>query len=267
MAFWRRSKALFLFAIQQNLEYRFNYFIDAVAQPIIAAIVELTLWYAVFASSGLTTLGGFQLRDYLAYAFWAAFVSRLSTNWMYEFRMIEEIESGSINSLLVRPLSFYEYYLSQFMGYKAITIVMSLWVPLVAGSIIGFPILHGRIPAVLASLILYLIMVHTLSFCVACFAFKLTKVGSFTMAKNLALWVLSGELFPLDLLPEPTRSILIALPFSNAVYIPVGYLTGRLGFDLWLQGVLSTMAGILVFGLIARGLWQKGVREYAGTGA
>ncbi len=66
---------------------------------------------------------------------------------------------------------------------------------------------------------------NSISFLVSCAAFFLNKIHSFTAAKNLALWVISGEIIPLDLMPEPFRTILIALPFSSGVFIPVGYLT------------------------------------------
>lgn len=44
--------------------------------------------------------------------------------------MIEEIESGTVDGIIVRPISFYEYYFSQLMGYKFITTLTSLLIPL-----------------------------------------------------------------------------------------------------------------------------------------
>lgn len=98
-----------------QLEYRLNYLVDAVIQPSATSLIELTLWLAVFKSSGQTLINGFPFEAYVGYAVWAAFVGRVTSTWMYEFRMMEEIDSGSINSSLVRPMSFFEYYLSQFM--------------------------------------------------------------------------------------------------------------------------------------------------------
>src|SRR4051812_23467450 len=111
--FLRRNLGFAKLAIVSNLEYRVNYLIDALLQPIITTGIELTLWYAIFKTSNSPTIGGFTREYYLSYALWAAFAARISVSWMYEFRMIEEIESGSVNSLIVRPMSFYEYYLSQ----------------------------------------------------------------------------------------------------------------------------------------------------------
>lgn len=267
IVFWRRNKAFFSVAIQQNLEYRFNFALDCFVQPMVAAVIELTLWLAIFRGASFSTFGGYSLNDYLAYAFWGAFVARIATTWTYEYKMIAEIESGSLNALLMRPTSFFEAYMSQFLGYKLTTILGSLWVPIAFCSALGFPILYERLPGMLLTILLYLLFVQTLSFIIANMAFHLTRVGSFTVAKNLALWVLSGELFPLDLLPEPFRSTFIAIPFSNAVYIPVGYITGRVSYETWTQGLLSIVIGLAVLGLIANFTWKKGVKAYVGTGA
>jgi ABC-2 type transport system permease protein len=265
--FWRRNLGFFRLAVITNLEYRVNYLTDAVLQPALATLIEITLWIAVFRSAGRAEIGGFTQEYYLAYVLWAAFLGRITTTWMYEYRMIEEIELGTVNSLLARPVSFFEYYLSQFMGYKLVTSAISLVFPLAVSLYFLLPTDFSRLPGALALVFYYLFFVHTLSFCIACLAFRLNKVTSFTVAKNLGLWLFSGELFPLDLLPEPWKGIFISLPFANAVYIPVGYLTGRADHSLLLQGFASATVGIAVAGLVAYGLWRSGLRRYSGTGA
>lgn len=234
-------------------------------------MIELTLWYAVFRglaiATGTTQLGGFGREWYLAYAIWAPFVSRITSNWMYEGRMIEEIESGSINGILTRPMSFFEYYLSQFLGYKITTTLLSLMVPIAAIAILDLPTQWERLPGALALIGLYLIFLHLLSFAISTLAFSLTRVFSFTVAKNLAMVLLSGELLPLDLFPETWRNILLWLPFANAVYVPVGYLTGRIGPDIFLQGLFTLTVGILVASVLAWRMWRSGLSRYVGTGA
>lgn len=265
--FWKRNKAFFKLAVISNLEYRLNYFIDAIAQPIISAGIEVTLWYSLFHTMGKNEIGGYAQEAYLTYALWGAFVTRISINWMYEFRMIEDIESGAINSLLVRPISFFECHLSQFLGYKIVTTLISLAIPLLATAFFQLPFDYSKIPLALGLVTYYLFFLHITSFCVATFAFHLNKIHSFTVAKNLTLWVLCGELFPLDLLPEPLKSIIIGLPFSSGVYLPVGYLTGRVTTETMMNGFTSTTAGIILFGLLSYGLWKKGLSTYSGTGA
>jgi ABC-2 type transport system permease protein len=79
--------------------------------------------------------------------------------------------------------------------------------------------------------------------------------------------MLTGELYPLDLVPAPFREWVLWLPFANSVYVPVGYLTGRVGIDQVVRGVISILISLLIFGLIARTVWLAGRRRYSGTGA
>ncbi len=254
-------------AILSQLEYRFNFFTDAVIQPLMTALIEVTLWSAILASTATGTLGGFSRANYLAYALWAAFFARNSANWMYEYKMMEEIESGSVNSVLSRPISFYEYYLGQFMGYKALIIFSSVLIPVVIVRYFSGPTILARLPLACFLTLFYLVFVHTLSFALASFGFFFNRVYSLTLGKNIALWVLGGELFPLDLLPEPFRHVFIALPFANAVYIPVGYITGRVDLSVVIQGFISISIGLVVLGSFAALIWTAGRRTYSGTGA
>lgn len=225
------------------------------------------MWVALFKGAGQQTINGFPFEAYVGYAVWAAFIARVTSTWMYEFRMIDEIDSGSINSLLVRPFSFFEYYLSQFLGYKLCTTVVSLVVPIAASLAFSLPVHWERLPAVFLLVTYYLFLVQTLSFIVASSAFHINRAGSITVAKNLTLWLCTGELIPLDLFPQAIRSFLLALPFSNAAYVPVAFLTGRIDLDAFLNGIRSITIGLLVLAPIAAWAWRRGIRKYAGTGA
>jgi len=267
VSFWRKNRAAAKLAILSQLEYRLNFFIDAYFQPLITTTVEVTLWYGIWSQGDFTTLNGFGLDSYLSYALWATFVARVTTNWMYESMMAEDIESGKINAILLRPYSFYSFYLSQFMGYKTFVMLGTLGIPLAAAYLFDLPVTFSRLPLVFVLLFFYLIFVHTVSFFVASFGFFMTRVHSLTTGKNIVLWVLSGELFPLDLIPDPYRQWAIASPFASGAYVPVAYMTGRVEVDAVWRAFVSVAVGLLVMGGAAMMMWSGGVRRYAGTGA
>lgn len=181
--------------------------------------------------------------------------------------MIDEIDSGRINAILTRPISFYEFYLGQFMGYKTLCAVISLCVPVIACLIVPSPTQFHRLPLAIGLSFYYLILVHTMSFTVASIAFFYNRIHSLPAAKNIALWVLSGELFPLDLVPEPWRAVIIKLPFSSGAYLPVGYLTGRFDSGTIMQGFVSITIAIVFFAIVGSIIFQSGRRHYSGTGA
>lgn len=267
MAFWKRNLALFNLAIVSNLEYRFNYIIDTIVQPLLGVLVEILLWSAIFTGLDTATVGGFTKESYLAYALWGPFFSRIAISWMYEARMIEEVVSGSINSILTRPIGFFEYYLSQLMGYKTITTFVPIVIPIVASIYFKLPFNWERLPIAFLLVFYYLMIVHQMSFIVSCCAFFFNRVHSFTVAKNLFIFLLMGELVPIDLMPPWLEKIMLTMPFASGVFIPVAYIIGRVELDVVLNGFIAVTYGILFFGAISYWIWKKGLKEYVGTGA
>lgn len=267
IAFWRRNLAFCKLAIVSNLQYRFNFIIDSILQPTITVGIELILWIAIFSVGGMTEIGGFTQPMYLAYVVWAPFLGRIGISWMYESMMVEEVANGNINIILTRPISFYEYYLSQLMGYKFVTTLVSMIIPIIVTFSYNLPIHYSRIPLAFVLVFFYLLLVHNLSFIVSTFSFFMTKVKSFTLVKNLSLWLLAGELIPIDLMPPALAKFLLILPFSSGVYIPVSYMTGRCDIDLVQQGFISIFVSFVLSSIIARVLWKKGLKDYTGTGA
>ncbi|MFA6235949.1 MAG: ABC-2 family transporter protein [Bacteriovorax sp.] len=265
--FLKRNLAFANLAIVSNLEYRLNYFVDAFVQPILTTGIEILLWIAVFKGAQTEFIAGFSKDSYLSYALWSAFFSRIATSWMYEFRMIEEVSSGTINSIIVRPMSFYEYYLSQLMGYKFITTALSLTIPVLASMYFQLPATLSRLPLAVLLCFYYLILVHSISFIISTMAFHFTKISSITVAKNLFMWILMGELFPLDLLPEPYKTAIISIPFASGVFVPVGYITGRVEINTVLTGFISVTISLIFVNILGAYLWKKGLESYVGTGA
>lgn len=269
MSFWQRNLAASKLAWIQQLTYRLNLFVDAALQPTLTASMEIALWYVMVSSIGSgNSLGGFSREYYLHYALWAAFFARISSNWMYESRMADEIQSGTINVILTRPLSFYEFYLSQFMSYKVLTSMLSLVVPaVVAMFFLPGPTDLSRLPLACLCVLFFLFFIFSLSFIVVCAAFRFNKVQSFTYAKNFAIWTLSGELFPIDLAPPAFRDFLLSLPFPAGVYVPVGYMTGRFGSGLVYFSMGRVAIGLVLASVLGAILWRRGMKTYVGTGA
>jgi ABC-2 type transport system permease protein len=225
------------------------------------------MWFAIFESANALTIGGFTRDNYLAYGVWAPFLGRIAVSWMYESMMVEEVASGSINVILTRPISFYEYYLSQLMGYKVTTTLISMVAPLAVTYFFDLPIHYSRIPLAIGLVFYYLLLVHTLSFVISTFAFYMTRVRSLTLVKNLTLWLLAGELVPIDLMPPAIAKVLLLSPFPAGVYTPVAYITGRAGSELVVQSFISVTISTVIAVIIGSVLWRKGLQSYTGTGA
>jgi len=234
--------------------------------PLCYFLVEAAFWTGLIEASGNELLGGFPTSYYIGY-FLYTILQLGSLNWRFERAMIAEINSGAVNALLLRPSSFYEYHMGQLLGQKLITaFVMVPVISFIAWGW-GLPFHPERLPIVLLMGISYVILLFSLHFAVAAMAFFFDNVYSLNNTKNMIIWVLTGELMPLDLLPSPIREWVIALPFSCGIYIPAAYLSGRIGTEAFMKGFIGLGAGGVFFGLLARFVWKQGLRRYGGTGA
>jgi len=77
---------------------------------------------------------------------------------------------------------------------------------------------------------------------------------------------ISGQMLPLDLLPDPWRTLLKFLPFQYMAYFPAVVFLGKIkGVDLaW--GLLGELTWAVVFIILARALYRLGLRRYSAFG-
>jgi ABC-2 type transport system permease protein len=234
--------------------------------PICFFLVEVAFWSGLIEASGSSQLGGFPVSYYLSY-FLYSILQLGSINWRFERAMIAEINNGSVNALLLRPSSFYEYHMGQLLGQKLITALTMIPVVILIAWTWDLPFHLDRLPLVLIMGISYVILLFSLHFAVAAMAFFFDNVYSLNNSKNMIIWILTGELMPLDLLPSPIREWVIALPFSCGIYLPASYLSGRIDTNIFMKGFMSLAVGGIFFGLLSSLIWKMGLRRYGGTGA
>jgi ABC-2 type transport system permease protein len=96
--------------------------------------------------------------------------------------------------------------------------------------------------------------------------FWFLEVSSFLYVVNTLSYFVSGQMFPLDLLPPFWASVLKALPFQYMAYFPTTVILGRVhGTDLW-TGLAAEFVWAVVFVALACGLYRLGLRRYSAYG-
>ena len=119
------------------------------------------------------------------------------------------------------------------------------------------------------SLILGFLLGFFLEYCIGLISFWFLEVTSLTFIYMLMNFLLSGHMFPLELLPtEPFNARLIVdfLPFKYLAYFPAAVFLGKVEGPEMYQG-LAVLAGWVVFFIVlSRVLWWRGVKRYSGYG-
>jgi ABC-2 type transport system permease protein len=96
--------------------------------------------------------------------------------------------------------------------------------------------------------------------------FWFLEISSLMYVINTVNFFVSGQMFPLDLLPPWLAVPLKALPFQYLAYFPAAVLVGKVqGTAIW-QGLLAEIAWAAAFVLLARALFRIGLRRYSAFG-
>ena len=83
---------------------------------------------------------------------------------------------------------------------------------------------------------------------------------------HMSLGLFGGQLLPLQILPAWLQTLAGVLPFSLLFSFPMEILLDRATTEMILSGLARQAAWLVVFSLIVRLAWQKGLLAYEGYG-
>ena len=230
-------------------------------------IVYLVVWTTVARSQG-GTVGGFSARDFAAYFTIFMVVNQLTFTWHYwEFEW--RVRQGFFSPLLLRPIHPLHNDLAENLTFKLLT--FTVVAPVAVLLLVTFNASLNPSPwqvlAFLPALVFAFALRFLLEWTLALAAFWLTRVTAINQAYYLAVVFLSGQMAPLELLPEAVQVIAAVLPFRWMVAFPVETVLGRLSPMEVAVGLAAQLIWIgLALGLLRFG-WRAGVRRYSAVGA
>jgi ABC-2 type transport system permease protein len=236
------------------------------AVQILSMTVLVYFWRAVYASSA-SDPGGMTLQQTINYILLAQILLPLVTSRLiFEFGFI--IRDGRVGIELLRPLDFQGRYYVE--GFVSMWISLALALPLLAFAWLVFGLDLPNDLATWAAFLVALVLGHAVIFCFdwlfASLAFYTTETWGLSVVREAVAVFFSGALVPLAMMPAWLQSIAAALPFAQALAVPVSLLSGVLPASeaprLWLVqllwlGVLA-LASRLFFGLAVRKVTVQG---------
>lgn len=231
-----------------------------------APLIMLMVWDNAAAT------GAIQGYDQTAFAryFTAGLVVRQLTSAWVVWELNHQIRTGALSPTLLKPL--HPLYLRAAENLVAVPFRILVLIPLVAAlwwwrPSMGLPLtLEGALLLPLA-LALGWAMNFLAQVAFGALAFFLEQsLGLFNVW--FALWaLLSGYLFPLDLLPAPLARIVVWLPFRSMLATPTEIAAGQLTGMAAIEAVALQAGWTIVFALVASAMWRAGVRRYEAYGA
>lgn len=162
--------------------------------------------------------------------------------------LIREREHGTIEHLLVMPLTALEIMLSKVWA-NALVILISatLSLLLVVHWLLGVPI-AGSVPLFVLGLAVYLLSLTALGILLATIARTMPQFGLLSIPAFLVLYMLSGANTPLDAMPETLQRIMLASPTTHFVALTQSVIFRGAGIDIvWPQILATGIIGLLAF--------------------
>lgn len=246
-------------SVANNLAYLMEVFFRALLLVVLVFILG-QLWKATFAARGATVLSGFSISDMLWYLV-AAETIAMSLPPLTR-RIDQEVRSGQLAYLLGRPCNYVFYNFAQYLGERLVRLAINGVVGAVLALIfVGLP--HFAWTGILAwPLVTFLALSidFVAYFSIGLLAFWTEETSSFALIFSRLTLVLGGVLAPLEIFPEPLRSIAQALPFSTILYGPSRTLV-HFELDQFIRLLEQQIITLAVGSLILLAVYQFAIRR------
>lgn len=260
---------IFRVSLSERLTYRADFMLATVLR-FLPMITTILLWQAVFTGSGQDELSGFTYRNMIAYLLLVHISRMFSSMPGLATGIARDIRDGNLKKYLLQPIDMQAYLLA-YRGAHKVAYIATAGLPYAGLFFLcreffdGFPE-----PPIFAAYVLSLLLAFLLGFffevCMGMVGFWFLEVTSLLYVVNTLNFFVSGQMFPLDLLPAPWSELLKALPFQYLAYFPATVFLGKIeGWDL-VRGLAVQAGWTLAFILVARWLYQRGLRRYSAFG-
>ena len=206
-------------SIASNLAYMMEVFFRGLFLIVLIFVLG-QLWKTTYSARGAKLLSGFSISDMIWYL---AAAETIATSMPALTRPIDqEVRSGQLAYLLGRPCSYIFYNFAQYMGERLVRFTINgIVAAVVALVFVGPP--HLTWMGVVAwppVTFLALCIDFVAYFSIGLLAFWTEDTNSFSFVFSRLTLVLGGVLAPLEIFPQPLRSIAQVLPFSAILYGP-----------------------------------------------
>jgi ABC-2 type transport system permease protein len=263
---WRKWRAVFAVYFQDGLAYRASGIIWIMTD--VSTAVTMPLVWAKASEYNHGSIAGFATGDFVLYYLSQLLLgSFITSHILWDVAM--EIKEGQFTVMLIRPISFFQYTFLRNLSWRIIR--TCLFAPCFLLLLVAYRGYLGEAHFFLgwqfwASLILGHLVSFTFVFMMAMLALFVQEVFSIFELYYVPLMFLSGQLFPISVLPDWARNIAKLFPFYYTTGAPTEVLIGRVTPDRVPQVLAAQVIWVVVAYLTSRVLWARGLKHYTAVG-
>lgn len=232
------------------------------ARRVIEVGLLLVFWYIVQQSPGLS-----DTRNFPAYILIASSVQLLSVghNFQLSGRFADDIKSGAISNILLKPVNTLYFYVARVIGMQIIVMAFSV-INIIVGCILLAGVDISKLALFGASVGIAIVLGMYLNVIIGAFAYWIIEHANFRLLSYFALRVISGFFVPLSFFPDTFETVLVLLPFAQFAYVPAEILTGNSSTFTLLGFLVIGIVWIFILRYLAIWLWETGRKNNDAVG-
>jgi ABC-2 type transport system permease protein len=263
---------IFRISLTERMVYRADFLLSTFLR-FLPMLTTILLWSAIYSGAGKEVEGrvaGYHYKQMIAYLLLVHISRMFSSMPGLAYGIGRDVRDGSIKKYLLQPIDMIAYLVSYRMAHKVAYIATSA-LPYAILFLLCLQFFDGlpdpvTMLAYLASLLLAFVLGFFFETTIGMVSVWFLEVTSLLYVVNTVTFFVSGQMFPLDLLPGFWSGLLKALPFQYLAYFPATVFLGKVqGADL-AYGLLTELAWAMFFIVLARLLFRYGLRRYSAYG-
>lgn len=241
------------------LTYKTNFFISLLSRAIQLGLSFL-MWIAIYKSSQETVINGYTQPQMLQYLLLTALLSFVFT-FSPLFDLANNIKSGQLNTLLLRPVNIKTNSFAIFLGSSS---------PFILLVVLMLAVTQLNILITL-SLVLYLILSlivwHELMFIMGTLAFWLIQIWPLRPIISALYMFFGGLLFPLDVLSSTIYQIFRFSPISlvSSDFVEL-FIKESHNSERFVSYIMTLVIWCVIFKIISNYLFKRGLARFEGVG-
>jgi viologen exporter family transport system permease protein len=273
----RKYINIYRVSLMERMAYRGDFLLASVLR-FLPLVTTILLWRAAYDWAPEPSTGQPKEFQHFTFGEMVAYLLLVHISRMFSSMpglaggIARDVREGTLKKYLIQPLDLIGYLLSYRAAHKTAYIVTSV-IPyailfLVFCGFFGTVHFPGalRLTAYVGSLLLTFVVGFFFETCVGLIGFWFLEITSFLYVVNTVNFFVSGQLFPLDLLPNPWGWVFKLLPFQYMAYFPAAVFLGKVPDNELLPGLLIEAAWGAALMVLARVLYARGLRRYSAFG-
>lgn len=260
---------IFKISFQQEFVYRVNFIMWRV-RNVLQIFLVFFLWDAVFSQPDRVVFG-YDRERILTYVLGLLIIRA----FVLSSRAIDvsgEVARGDLSNYLIKPVSYFKYWLTRDISSKALNLVFAATETFVLYLILKPPFflqtnllsISGFLIAAASAMFIYFVLV----FITSAVPLWIPEAGWGThfLVTVVAVEFLSGAIFPLDILPGAVQHVLNLTPFPYLIFFPLQVYLGKVSGLALVRGLLVSAFWAVALWFLMNAIWKKGLKVYQAHG-